>query len=40
MPEDRKENKTDTMSLISYSDDTDATWIKKGKRPYLKGLIL
>jgi IS5 family transposase len=34
MPEDRKEDKTDAMSLISYSDDTDATWIKKGKRPY------
>jgi len=34
MPEDRKEDKTDTMSPISYSDDHDATWIKKGKRPY------
>jgi IS5 family transposase len=34
MPEDRKEEKTDIPSVISYSDDTDATWIKKGKRPY------
>jgi IS5 family transposase len=34
MPEDRKEEKTDMPSAISYSDDTHATWIKKGKRPY------
>lgn len=33
MPEDRKEDKTDGPA-ISYSDDTDATWIKKGKRSY------
>lgn len=35
IPEDRKEEETtDISSGISYSDDTDATWIKKGKRPY------
>lgn len=35
MPEDRTEEETtDVSSIISYSDDTDATWIKKGKRPY------
>jgi IS5 family transposase len=34
MPEDRKEEKTDIPSTVTYSDDTDATWIKKGKRPY------
>jgi len=35
MPEDRKEeDTTDVSSIISYSNDTDATWIKKGKRPY------
>jgi IS5 family transposase len=34
IPEDRKEEKTDIPSTVTYSDDTDATWIKKGKRPY------
>lgn len=34
MPEDRKEEKTDIPSTVTYSDDTDATWIKKGKKPY------
>lgn len=35
MPEDRKEENTNTpSSVITYSDDTDANWIKKGKRVY------
>jgi transposase, IS5 family len=34
MPEDRKEEKTGISSAVSYSGDTDAAWIKKGKRPY------
>lgn len=34
MPEDRKEEKADISPAVTYSDDTDATWIKKGKRPY------
>ena len=34
MPEDRKEEKTETPPVVTYSDDTEATWIKKGKRPY------
>lgn len=34
MPEDRKEEETKPSTGISYSDDTDATWIRKGKRPY------
>jgi IS5 family transposase len=34
MPEDRKEEKTETLPAVTYSDDTEATWIKKGKRPY------
>jgi transposase, IS5 family len=34
IPEDRKEEETKPSTAISYSDDTDATWIKKGKRPY------
>ena len=34
MPEDRKEDKTDIPPTVTHSDDTDATWIKKGKRPY------
>jgi IS5 family transposase len=33
MPEDRKEEDTGT-SKVTYSKDTDATWIRKGKRPY------
>jgi len=33
MPEDRKEEKTEGVP-ITYSDDPDATWIKKGKKPY------
>jgi IS5 family transposase len=33
MPEDRKEETTETPA-ITYSDDPDATWIKKGNRPY------
>ncbi|MCX5815170.1 MAG: IS5 family transposase [Proteobacteria bacterium] len=34
MPEDRKEEETDMSSAITYSDDSDAAWIKKGNRPY------
>jgi IS5 family transposase len=34
MPEDRKEEKTETLPAVTYSDDIEATWIKKGKRPY------
>lgn len=34
MPEDRKEEETDMSPIITYSDDTDAAWIKKGKRAY------
>jgi IS5 family transposase len=33
MPEDRSEEKTE-MPVITYSDDTDANWIKKGNRAY------
>jgi len=33
LPEDRKEENT-TPPPITYSNDADATWIKKGKRPY------
>jgi IS5 family transposase len=33
MPEDRKEENT-TPPTVTYSDDADATWIKKGKKPY------
>ena len=33
MPEDRNEENTNTP-VITYSDDTDASWIKKGKRAY------
>jgi IS5 family transposase len=33
MAEDRKEEKTETPK-VTYSKDTDAAWIKKGKRPY------
>ena len=33
MPEDRSEEKTE-MPVITYSDDPDANWIKKGKRAY------
>jgi IS5 family transposase len=34
MPEDRKEEETTGKPTVSYSDDADATWIKKGKKPY------
>lgn len=34
IPEDRKEEETKPSSVLSYSDDSDAAWIKKGKRPY------
>jgi len=34
MPEDRKEKETDISSTVTYSDDADAKWIKKGKRAY------
>lgn len=34
LPEDRKEEETKPSSVLSYSDDSDAAWIKKGKRPY------
>lgn len=33
MPEDRKEEESSPQT-ITYSDDPDATWVKKGKRPY------
>ncbi len=33
MPEDREEDETQPSS-ITYSDDTDANWIRKGNRPY------
>ena len=33
IPEDRKEEKTEAVP-ITYSNDPDATWIKKGKKPY------
>lgn len=33
MPEDRKEEKAQVPS-VKYSDDADAAWIKKGKKPY------
>jgi len=35
MPEDREEDETQP-SFITYSDDTDANWIRKGNRPYLR----
>lgn len=34
IPEDRKEEETETPPVITYSDDTDARWIQKGKKPY------
>lgn len=34
MPEDRKEENTETPPVVTYSDDNEAAWIKKGKRPY------
>jgi IS5 family transposase len=34
MPVDRKKEEMAIPSAVTYSDDTDATWIKKGKRPY------
>lgn len=35
MPEDRKEEEAGSSSpTVTYSDDPDATWIMKGKRPY------
>ena len=34
MPEDRKEKKAEESPCVTYSDDTDAAWIKKGKKPY------
>lgn len=34
IPEDRKEEETVAPPVISYSNDIDATWIKKGKKPY------
>lgn len=33
MPEDRKEEETSDL-VIAYSDDPDATWIRKGKKAY------
>jgi IS5 family transposase len=32
--EDRKEEETVATPVVSYSNDVDATWIKKGKKPY------
>jgi transposase, IS5 family len=35
IPEDRCEEETDTPPpQITYSDDHDATWVRKGKKPY------
>lgn len=34
MQEDRKEGETDISSTVTYSDDIDAAWIKKGKSAY------
>jgi transposase, IS5 family len=34
MPEDRKEEETDNEISITYSADSDATWIRKGKKAY------
>lgn len=34
MPEDRKEGEDLPSHVVTYSNDPDATWIKKGKRPY------
>ena len=35
MAEDRREDAHESPSpVISYSDDPDATWVKKGKKPY------
>jgi len=34
MPEDRKEEKAEVPPSVTYSDDADAAWIKKGKKPY------
>jgi len=34
IPEDRKEKETVAPPVVSYSNDVDATWIKKGKKPY------
>jgi IS5 family transposase len=34
MPEDRKEDEDLPSRVVTYSDDPDATWIKKGKKPY------
>ena len=33
MPEDRKEETIETPA-ITYSDDSDAAWVKKGNKPY------
>jgi IS5 family transposase len=34
IPEDRREEETEAPIAITYSADPDATWIKKGNRPY------
>jgi transposase, IS5 family len=36
MPEDRKERNEEEMPshVVTYSDDPDATWVRKGKKPY------
>lgn len=34
MPEDRKEDSTEQQPVTTYSDDTGATWMKKGKKAY------
>jgi len=34
MSEDRKEETTEVNACVTYSDDADAAWIKKGKKPY------
>jgi len=34
IPEDRREEETSDQPVIAYSNDSDATWIKKGKKAY------
>lgn len=34
MPEDRKEESEVPPHVVTYSDDPDATWVRKGKKPY------
>lgn len=34
MPEDRKEDTVEQQPVITYSNDTEATWLKKGRKVY------